>query len=67
MDRTKNIIEAQKLHSEINSKLTLGGIENIRLQLELKIMQHYFAYSNFKIPFKEWMQKYLEDLFYDPI
>ncbi len=57
-----NIQVAQKLHTEINNMRTLGGIDNTRIELELKIMQHYFAFSDFTVSFDEWVKTYLRHI-----
>ena len=62
MNEYKNLLEAQGRRKEINNKRTLGGADNERFELELKIIQHYFAFSKCDIPFKQWVKSYLEDI-----
>lgn len=63
MDNTfSNLREADKLHTRVNSMDKTQDTEKVRIELELKIMQHYFAFSEFKVPFKNWIKEYLKDI-----
>jgi len=62
MKARTNIVIARILHNKINAMRTLGDFDNTRIELELKIMQHYFAYSDFTISFKAWLKIYLNDI-----
>ena len=63
MTEFENLQEAQKLDTKINNKIQFGDKdENNRLFLEKKILQYYIAFSDFKVPFNEWIKEYLKDV-----